>query len=100
MFQAESLVNPRFGFSTAAGRYVVLSFLGSAKTGAGAEIARVMFANADVFKDPEHYLFLVTSDSADRGNRGMLKRRPGMDVFWDESRHIAGLYGAAAPVTF
>jgi peroxiredoxin len=104
MFLAPSNVNPSFDFSTAAGRYVILSFIGSGVEGADAVVASAWLARETLFHDPSRYLFLVAADAAEQGHAELRKNRGGMDVFWDRDRRIASLYGVvieeSGPITF
>lgn len=109
-FTCASNVNPRFDFSTAAGRYLVLSFFGSTANPVGRALIDSFIAAQEVFADPDFYFFGVSIDDADRAQENLTRIRPGLDIFWDSDRKVAGRYqlapaeGAAPqalqPVTF
>jgi predicted 2-oxoglutarate/Fe(II)-dependent dioxygenase YbiX len=91
-FRAPSNVNPDFDFSSVAGRYVVLGFVGPAGNPAGEALAAAFLGDTSPFGNPDRYFFAVTL--AARGDQPPLaQRRPGMDTFWDNGR-ISRLYGA------
>nr|WP_298690523.1 2OG-Fe(II) oxygenase [uncultured Dongia sp.] len=108
-FTCASNVNPTFDFSTTAGRYLVLSFFGSAANPVGKGLIETFIAAQDVFADPEFYFFGVSVDAADRNLAGLTQVRPGIDIFWDAERKVAARYQfaladtpvqALQPVTF
>ncbi len=91
MFRAPSNVNPDFDFASAAGRYLVLSFLGEG------DAARARFeaflGEAALFANPDCYFFGVVLGKADDGDPLLRQTRPGMDTFWDGGT-LARQYGA------
>lgn len=92
-FRAPSNVNPDFDFASAAGRYIVLSFLGpveAAETRARLDAFRT---GAERFADPDRYFFGVVLGRPAAADPVFAERRSGMDVFWDEGA-ISRLYGA------
>src|SRR5258708_7240484 len=107
-FRAPSNVNPDFDFTSVAGRYVVLSFIGPG----GANAVRLalydaFLAEAALFTTPDRYFFAVALGPRESEGR-LTERRPGMDTFWDDGR-LSRLYGALpqdeastdfAPVTY
>ncbi|WP_374649764.1 redoxin domain-containing protein [Dongia sp.] len=108
-FACASNVNPAFDFSTAAGRYVVLSFFGSTTHPVGKALIESFIAAKDVFTDPDFYCFGISIDPADRDNAELTMKRPGIDIFWDAERKVAQRYNllqaetpatALQPVTF
>lgn len=93
-FVQASAANPRYAFSSAAGRYLVLCFLGSgADDHARAALAGAE-ARADLFDDRHASFFGVTIDPADRDR--LAERYPGYRHFWDFDLAISRLYGAVA----
>ncbi|MDY0873621.1 redoxin domain-containing protein [Dongia rigui] len=101
-FQCASNVNPSFDFSTAAGRYVVLTFFGSTAHPVGKSLIESFFAAAEIFADPDFYCFGVSVDPADRARADLTQTRPGFDIFWDAERKVAQRYyfaGADTPIT-
>lgn len=108
-FVCPSNINPTFDFSTTAGRYIVLSFFGSATHPVGRGLIESFLAAAPAFADPDLYFFGVSFDPADRQRAALLAKQPGMDIFWDIDRSVAERYHVAAaggtpgifqPVTF
>jgi predicted 2-oxoglutarate/Fe(II)-dependent dioxygenase YbiX len=91
MFRAPSNVNPDFDFASAAGRYIVLSFLGPAQQ-APARFEHFL-AGAGLFANPDCYFFCVVLGKAAEGDRALTERRSGMDTFWDEG-DLSRRYGA------
>jgi hypothetical protein len=98
MFRAPSNINPDFDFGTAAGRYLVLSFLGPEEGGAKARFDAFL-AGAAIFANPDCYFFGVVSGKAAGADSALTQARPGMDMFWDEGA-VAQKYGAVEPVSF
>jgi predicted 2-oxoglutarate/Fe(II)-dependent dioxygenase YbiX/peroxiredoxin len=91
MFRAPSNVNPDFDFGSAAGRTIVLSFLGPVAS------ARTRFeaflAEAGLFGNLDCYFFGVVLGQAGEAEPVLTRERSGMDTFWDNGR-LARLYGA------
>ncbi|HYC03230.1 MAG TPA: 2OG-Fe(II) oxygenase [Azospirillaceae bacterium] len=91
-FVAPSPSNPEYHFSVAAGRYVVLMFLGSSsRPGAGAALDRIM-ARGELFDDIRASFFGVSTDPADQDR--LRQRTPGIRYFWDFQYRLSRLYGA------
>ncbi|WP_459852816.1 2OG-Fe(II) oxygenase [Dongia sp. agr-C8] len=101
VFRANSNVNPDFDFSTAAGRYLVLSFLGPVEAGAAKTRFDAFLAGAAIFTNPDCYFFGVVAGKAADGAPALRQQRPGMDMFWDDGA-VAQRYGAAPgePVSY
>lgn len=83
-----------FHFNIAGGRYVVLTFLGSAKDGRLHAMAAEMAACERVYNDIRASLFIVTCDPADLKEGRLRERRPGVRLFLDYRRQLSVLYGA------
>jgi hypothetical protein len=85
-----------FQFSAAGGRYVLLSFIGSAAS----EQMRAMLAQLgqrhDLFNDNFASHFVISCDPADEAS-GRLSERPGQYVFWDTGGAVTRLYGLGQP---
>ena len=80
--------NPRYGFATAAGRYVVLAFLPFD----GRDTAlRALAAHRALFDDNRASFFAVVGDAA-----GVQPVLPGIRFFLDPAGEIAALYGEPA----
>jgi len=99
-FVAPSTSNPRYAFDTAAGRYVVLCFLGSAgQEDAAAALRTATEGHRRLFDDDRVCLFAVSVDPDDQRLGRLVGSMPGIRVFWDFDLGISRLYGAsgAAP---
>ncbi len=93
-FQQASTSNPRYVFDTAAGRYLVLCFFGSAGDAAGQEVIRAIAANRRCFDDDRISIFGVTVDPQDQMQGRVRESMPGVRYFWDFDRRVSRLYGA------
>lgn len=91
-FVARTSANPRYHFDTVAGRWVVLSFFGSAGNDVLARRLSALLADADRYDDIHLSFFGV---SIDPGDTQRLKGRvPGIRFFWDFDAAISRQYGA------
>lgn len=88
--------NPRYAFDTAAGRYLVLCFLGSARDGQVQAALRAVHGRQDLFDDDHAAFFAVSNDPGDEAEARLDNRLPGFRVFWDFDLTIAKAYGAAS----
>ncbi|WP_149536612.1 2OG-Fe(II) oxygenase [Siccirubricoccus phaeus] len=90
-FFAPSAANPRYNFASAAGRYVLLAFLGPAGSpGAAALLA----AQAEgLLDDRKATAFLLSIDPAET----VTDRLPGLRVLQDRDLAVSRLYGVARP---
>ncbi len=101
-FTQASTANPRFVFDTAAGRYLVLCFFGSAGTPLAREALKLVDERPELFDDDKASFFGVSTDPEDRVQERIRPRTPGVRHFWDfdlvASRlyRVAGLRGGAA----
>lgn len=95
-FQQRSESNPNYVFDTAAGRWMVLCFLGTASHTVSQSLLAQTLARPDLFNDNFASLFVVSCDPADESQRRLGNRIPGFRVFWDLDRSVSRLYGAAA----
>jgi peroxiredoxin/predicted 2-oxoglutarate/Fe(II)-dependent dioxygenase YbiX len=93
-FHADSTSNPRYAFDTAAGRYIVLCFLGSAGDPSAVAALQAVAANRKQFDDQRACFFGVTVDAADRETGRLRESLPGIRFFWDFDRAICKAYGA------
>jgi hypothetical protein len=82
-------------FDTAAGRYVLLAFVGSAGSDEGRAAAERLQALSDLFDDARISAFVVSADPEDETQGRLQARLPGLRVLWDFDRTVARLYGAA-----
>jgi peroxiredoxin/predicted 2-oxoglutarate/Fe(II)-dependent dioxygenase YbiX len=94
-FQQNSTSNPQFSFDTAAGRYIVLCFYGTASDEVGrAALDTFQEQHRSLFDDDKIALFGVSVDPADHKERGAKQALPGVRHFWDFDGTIGRLYGA------
>jgi len=88
--------NPRYGFDSAAGRPIVMLFLGSGGWGPGAEALQLLQQHDQIFDDHRASFFGVTIDPADADAGRIAQRIPGIRWFLDYDGAVSTLYGAAA----
>ncbi len=93
-FVAASTSNPQYTFDTAAGRYIVLCFFGSAGEAAGAAALDAVAGRRRMFDDDRLCLFGVSIDPADRDSGRVRASIPGIRHFWDFDAAVSRLYGA------
>lgn len=96
-FVARSAHNPRYAFYTAAGRYVVLSFLGSGAHDSARQLARYVEERRARFDDQHLSFFGVSIDPADERQGRLRTLIPGIRYFWDTDRKISKLFSAIGP---
>src|SRR3954462_7374151 len=93
MFRAPSNVNPDFDFGSAAGRYIVMSFLGPAERAIAKSRFEAFLAEAALFTNPDCYFFGVVLGKSAGADETLTERRSGMDMFWDDG-DLSRAYGA------
>jgi peroxiredoxin/predicted 2-oxoglutarate/Fe(II)-dependent dioxygenase YbiX len=93
-FVAPTTTIPRFTFNTAAGRYIVLCFLGTVGDDAGQAAMRAFAAHQRMFDDNKLSLFGVVIDPEDQAQNRIQERVPGIRFFVDEDLAISRRYGA------
>ena len=97
-FEGRSTQNPRYHFDIVAGRYVVLSFIGSARELPSQRVlSDVLAARGEVFDDQRAAFFAVSIDPTDESSGRLKDALPGVHVLWDIDRKISRLFGAMAP---
>src|SRR5262249_56458087 len=92
-------VNPRFQFSTIAGRYVVLCFFASAAEPASRRVLDDILQHRARFDDETCCFFGVSTDPGDEQEERVKEIRPGIHLFWDFDRRISRLFGALEQTT-
>ncbi len=93
-FVARSTADPRYRIDTAAGRYVVLCFLGSAGDAAAAAALHIALEeHRGLFDDTNACLVGVSTDPEDE-RLGRLSQSIGVRHIWDFDLAISRLYGA------
>lgn len=96
-FSARGFSNPQYAFDSVAGRYVVLTFIGSTQIPGMAELLDHLFNAPGPFDDVFASAFIVSSDPEDEAAGRLRERYPGVRVFWDMDGALARLFGCAAP---
>src|SRR5262245_16917229 len=95
-FAQHSYANPKFAFDTAAGRYIVLCFYGSAAAAHSQAALKSVLAHGHLFDDVRACFFGVSLDPKDEVDKRVVNVNPGYRFFWDFDGKISRLYGAAA----
>ncbi len=86
--------NPRFVFSSVAGRWILLGLVGSAAAPGMAQ-ALAPLAGGHPALDGEHAAaFLLSADPADRAQARIPQALPGLRAVWDEGGAVARQLGA------
>ena len=93
-FNADTHTTPQFQFSAAAGRYVVLSFLGSTSLGASEQVVRDIEQRRTEFSDERVCFFGVSIDPTDFDNGRVREFVPGVRYFKDFQHFVSEGYGA------
>ena len=94
-FHQRSFANPRYAFDSAAGRYIVLCFFGSAADEHSQAALRAALARADLFDDEHASFFGVSMDSGDETDMRVENRYPGYRFLWDFDNSVGRLYGVS-----
>lgn len=95
-FYQRSTSNERYAFDTAAGRYIVLCFFGSAGDPAGRAALDAAMTRRTMFDDARASFFGISLDPADEQERRVQASLPGVRFFWDFDGTISRLYGVLA----
>jgi len=93
-FRQASTSNPRYNFDTAAGRYIVLCFYGSAAGEPGTGALRLIASQRQRFDDTNIAFFGVSNDPVDMNEGRVREALPGIRFFWDFDGSVSRLYGA------
>jgi peroxiredoxin/predicted 2-oxoglutarate/Fe(II)-dependent dioxygenase YbiX len=94
-FVAKSTVSDHLRFDSLAGRYIVLSFLGSGAHPAIAAILEGLERHRTRFAQIDTVFFGVSVDPDDQRLGRMARHDPGIEFIWDFDRSISRLYGVA-----
>jgi len=87
--------NPRYAFNTAAGRPILLLFIGSGSVPASAQAIAVVQAHRALFDDVNAAFFGVSIDGSDATEGRIAQHLPGIRWFLDEGQAISKAYHAA-----
>ena len=96
-FFARSTNNARYMFHTAAGRYVLLGFFGTARRPEVGEALRLLAAQRDRFDDRQISFFGISVDPSDETEGRLQQSLPGIRYFWDFDLAVSKLYAATRP---
>lgn len=94
-FEARTPERLDFAFGHAAGRYVVLSFFGSARGDDARAMLDAIRAETKLFNDNFAAFFGVSCDGDDEKLARVQQRLPGFHIYWDSQAKIPELYGLA-----
>ncbi|MFC3441352.1 2OG-Fe(II) oxygenase family protein [Sphingobium rhizovicinum] len=92
-FHVRGLSNPRYAFGSAAGRYLVVTFLASSTVPGAQAFFRAMHDAIGPFDDEFACAFIVTNDPRDEANGVFQERYPGLRIFLDLDRAMAERFG-------
>ena len=92
-FVQRSHANPRYTFASAAGRYLVLCFFGSAADAQGRAAIDAAMARSELFNDVHGSFFGVSVDPGDEAQARVADRYPGYRFLWDADLQVSKLYG-------
>ncbi len=93
-FYCRTQLRERFCFDTIAGRYVVISFFGSAADPASIKVLRDIATHRARFDDKQVCFFGVSVDRKDEQLERVRDSIPGVRFIWDFDRAVSALYGA------
>lgn len=86
--------NPRYSFDSAAGRYLVLCFFGTAGDALSQAGLKEIFRRRDLFDDLHASFFGVSNDPLDEQENRVANHLPGFRFFWDFDLTAARRYRA------
>ncbi|HEX3810971.1 MAG TPA: 2OG-Fe(II) oxygenase [Rhizomicrobium sp.] len=92
-FEARSPERPDYHLSQAAGRYIVLSFFGSAGRPEVQSMLAAFRSQDRMFNDGFAAFFGVSCDADDEKQKRISERLPGFHLFWDPDGKVPELYG-------
>lgn len=94
-FTQRSTTSPAYHFDTAAGRYIVLCFYGSASDTCRQQMLHLVEEERALFDDDKICFFGVGVDPADEAAGRVKEQVPGIRFFLDHDAMVSRLYGAA-----
>jgi predicted 2-oxoglutarate/Fe(II)-dependent dioxygenase YbiX len=93
-FSAETDGIANYAIDVAAGRWIVLMVFHSLSDPKAVAAHEAVLARADLFNDTDAAFYGVSTDPADRFQRGLANAAVGRRYFWDFGRAVAPLFGA------
>ncbi len=93
LFTAASITNPHYQFGSAAGRYVLLSFLQSSRHQASQKVLEDLAQYRKAFDDEFCCFFGVSTDLEDQQLSRLQTQIPGIRFFWDFDQTISQQFG-------
>lgn len=94
LFRQRSTSNEKYVFDTAAGRYLILCFFGSAADPMGRRMLALLQTHRALFDDDRMAFFGVSHDARDETLGRVKELLPGVRYFWDVDGQIGRLYGS------
>lgn len=91
-FTLRSTSKPKHRLDTQAGRYVVLSFYGSAGKPEMKSMLQAFRESGDLFDDENITFFGVSNDPQDESEHRVEEKLPGYRFYWDLQGHLAQRY--------
>jgi predicted 2-oxoglutarate/Fe(II)-dependent dioxygenase YbiX/peroxiredoxin len=95
-FRQKSASNPNYEFDSAAGRHLVLCFLGSGGDAHAMAAIQAVLTRPTIFNDSHACFFGVSNDPADQAQGRLEEHYPGYRYFFDFDARVARQYGVAA----
>ncbi|MBH1999158.1 MAG: 2OG-Fe(II) oxygenase [Sphingomonadaceae bacterium] len=86
--------NPRYGFSTAGGRWILMLLMGSGRDAATQGALRLIAENRALFDDSQACFFGVSIDPQDAAQERIAQQLPGIRWFLDYDHAISAQFGA------
>jgi predicted 2-oxoglutarate/Fe(II)-dependent dioxygenase YbiX/peroxiredoxin len=93
-FYQRTALNPNYAFHTAAGRYAVLCFFGSAADVHGRAAVEAVKSRASFFDEKTACFFGLSLDPDDEARKRVADDDPAYQYFWDFDFAASRLYGA------
>lgn len=94
MVLQRSAGNEHYHFDTAAGRYIVMCFFGSATHESAREALSLLDTSRSLFDDDNISFFGVSVDPTDEREQRVRESLPGVRYIWDGDGRVSRLYGA------
>ncbi len=94
-FKCPSTTNPNYNFDTVGGRYIVISFFGSANLPQNAQALTFITTQLRAYFNDSHLCFFgVSVDPQDKEQERVKQMLPGIRFFWDFNLEVSKRYGA------